>query len=121
MTDLTDPEESLRGGTAYLRYLQVKWQDVPDSAEHLKFVLASYNAGENHVADARRLAEKHGANTDLWGGNVGEYLLLKSDPEYFNDDVVYYGYCRGEEPVAYVHDILERYEHYQQVIAADPE
>jgi membrane-bound lytic murein transglycosylase F len=121
VTDPTDPAQSLKGGTAYLRYLQVKWQDVPDSVEHLKFVLASYNAGENHVADARRLAEKHGANVDVWSGNVGEYLLLKSDPEYFNDEVVYYGYCRGEEPVEYVDDILERYEHYQRVIAADGE
>ena len=32
------------------------------------------------------------------------------------DDVVKYGFVRGEEPYNYVRDIFLRYEHYQQFI-----
>jgi membrane-bound lytic murein transglycosylase F len=119
-TELTDPEENIKAGVAYLSYLQKRWRDVPDSLERLKFVLGSYNAGENHVSDARRLAEKYGADPNLWDGNVAKYLLLKSKPIYYNDEVVHYGYCRGEEPVQYVREVLERYEHYRNVIALKP-
>lgn len=113
-----DPEQSLAAGTAYIRYLQDLYPEIPNRGTRQKFVLASYNAGENHLADARRLAEKYGADPNVWDDSVEKYLLLKSDPEYYNDDVVYYGYCRGEETQAYVDDILERYEHYVRLIPA---
>jgi membrane-bound lytic murein transglycosylase F len=97
-----------------LLYLTEFWQDIPE-AELQSFVLASYNAGPGHVEDARRLAEKFGKDPDLWQ-DVSEYLLLKAKPEYYQDEVVKYGYCRGREPVAYVKEILERYGNYAKVI-----
>jgi membrane-bound lytic murein transglycosylase F len=41
---------------------------------------------------------------------------MKSKPKYYNDDIVKRGYARGRETVKYVKEILERYEHYQQLI-----
>lgn len=113
---LYDPTNSMKAGTAYLEYLQKYWRSIPDSTERIKFVLASYNAGPGHVEDARRLADKYGKNPYLWDKNVAEYLLLKSKPLYYNDPVVYYGYCRGSEPYNYVKEIMNRYEHYRRFI-----
>jgi membrane-bound lytic murein transglycosylase F len=68
------------------------------------------------VLDARNLADKYKRNPDRWDGHVEYYLLMKSHPEYYNDDVVRYGYCRGEEPYAYVREITERYNYYAEFI-----
>ena len=82
----------------------------------IKFILASYNIGFGHIEDARRLAKKFGADPDIWYGNVEQYLLKKSKPKYYNDEVVRNGYCNGRETYAYVKNILKRYEQYSQFI-----
>ena len=115
--NLTKPETNLKAGVAHLSYLNEYWNEhIPDSLERVKFILASYNAGHNHVQDARRLAEKLGYDENVWYENVESCMLLKSQKKYFNDDVVHYGYCRGEEPVNYVKEILERYVYYSEFI-----
>ncbi|MFC1584499.1 transporter substrate-binding domain-containing protein [Fibrobacterota bacterium] len=109
-----NPRESIKAGVKLLKLLYAYWKNVPDPGEQLKFTLASYNAGKGHIEDARRLAEKFGKDPDIWADNVAEYLLKKSERKYFYDNVVRYGYCRGEEPYNYVKEILERYKIYQQ-------
>lgn len=116
VNDLFDPEKNIRAGVQFIQWLQEYWQSIPDSSERLKFVLASFNAGHGHVRDAQRLAEKYGKNPEIWDNHVERYLQLKSRKKYFNDDVVKYGYCRGEEPVKYVHSILDRYANYRKFI-----
>lgn len=116
--DLDDPVQSIGAGVAYLRFLDKYWMSkVPEKNERLKFILASYNVGLSHVIDARRLAEKYGKDPRLWSGNVEFYLSQKSDPEFYRDPVVVAGYCKCEEPINYVKDILERYEEYKIHIA----
>lgn len=109
---IKEPTQNIAAGTRYLNWLQDYWSEIPDSLDRLKFVLASYNTGQGHVQDARRLAIKYGKDPLVWNDNVEYYLLRKSQKKYFNDDVVRFGYCRGEEPVNYVREILERYDHY---------
>lgn len=117
ITNLTDPENSIKAGTKYLKQLQNFWiKRTADSSEALKFALASYNVGKGHLLDARRLCRKYGKNPEIWNDNVAKYILLKSEPKYYNDEVVKYGYCRGKEPFNYVKNILSRYETYKQVI-----
>ncbi|MEZ4764734.1 MAG: transglycosylase SLT domain-containing protein [Calditrichia bacterium] len=106
-----NPTENLKAGLRYLRWLEDFWQNIEDAGERMKFVLASYNVGQGHVLDAQRLAEKYGGNPDSWA-DVSEYLIKKSQPQFYNDEVVKHGYCRGEEPVRYVRDVLYIYEHY---------
>jgi len=116
VSDVTDPSQNIKGGSTYLNQMWNRWEAIPDSAQRLKFTLASYNCGYSHVVDARRLAEKYDANPKIWDGNVEEYLLNLMYPEYYNDEVVRYGYVMGEEPVNYVSQILKRYEHYNQLL-----
>jgi membrane-bound lytic murein transglycosylase F len=115
-SDMMNPQQSLKAATAYLAWLDKIWTKyVPDEQERRKFVLASYNAGQGHVLDARRLARKYGKDPKRWE-DVAHFLRLKSEPEYYNDPVVKSGYCRGNEPVNYVRDILQRYDRYQQLV-----
>lgn len=114
-----DPQQSIRAGVGFLKYLDRFWsRQIEDPDERLKFVLASYNAGLTHVTDAQKLARKHGKNPLLWDGNVEYFLTRKSDPQYYRDPVVVAGYCKCEEPVNFVHDILERYDQYRIHIAS---
>lgn len=115
--DLENPQESLTAGVNYLIYLDDLWRKtITDDKERQKFVLASYNVGLGHVVDARELARKYDKNPLKWR-DVAEFLLKKSDPAYFKDEVVTSGYCRGLEPVNYVRQILNRYEQYRQSIS----
>jgi len=117
VSNKSSPQQNIRGGVEFLDWLdeQIKKQGIRDEEERLKFVLASYNVGLGHVLDARRLTEKYDGSPDKWE-NVREYILKKSNPEYYNDEVVYYGYARGIETYNYVEQILDRYEHYKNII-----
>lgn len=111
--DLNDPAQSIKAGVGYLRYLDKFWaKRINDPVQRLQFILASYNAGLSHIDDAYKLTAKHGGDTTQWK-SVSGYLLLKSDPRYYRDPVVTAGYCKCEEPVSYVHEVLERYEQYK--------
>ncbi len=114
--NLGDPEESLRGGTDYLKWLYENFQEASDSVTRIKFVLAGYNCGYGHMKDAQRLAEYQGLDPTLWNGNVEKMILALSSPENFNKPMIEYGYVRGSEPVNYVKEIFERYERYKQLI-----
>lgn len=113
----SSPEKNIEAGVKFLRWLDNVFNDkVPDDEERIKFILAAYNVGLGHVLDARSLARKYGKNPETWDDHVAFYLLNKSDPEFYRDPVVKYGYCRGEEPFNYVIEVLERYDHYRNII-----
>ncbi len=115
--NLLDPEENIRAGADYISWLDKFWsKSIEDKEERINFILASYNIGFGHIEDARRLAEKHGANPNVWSGSVEDYLLKKSKPKYYNDEVVRNGYCNGKETYAYVKSVIQRYERYSQFI-----
>lgn len=109
------PEENVSAGVKYLKKLNHIWEDhITDSLERTKFVLASYNVGPGHVIDAKNLAIKYGKNPKIWK-DVGYFLLHKSEPKYYKDEVVKHGYCKGYIVYDYVNEIMERYQHYLQV------
>ncbi len=111
--------ENIRAGAAYLRWIDNRMSEhIQDADERLKFVLASYNVGIGHVLDARRLAQKYGKDPSVWKDNVDYFVLNKSNPEYYRDPVVRFGYARGSEPFNYVNEILDRYAHYLNMLAA---
>jgi membrane-bound lytic murein transglycosylase F len=109
-------EQQIRAGIKFLEWIEQRLDYIEDPDEKIKFTIAAYNVGLGHIIDARNLAEKNGSNPDIWEDNVDKFLLSKSDPKFYNDPVVKYGYCRGTETYAYVKDIMERYEHYRNLI-----
>ena len=78
--------------------------------DRMSIVLACYNGGIGHVADARRLASAHGENPNSWEV-VARYLTLKAQPEYYENEVVRCGRFTGSgQTLAYVEDVLGRYD-----------
>ncbi len=111
--DPFNPMQNIMAGVSFLEWLENYWAGhIEDEQERIYFILASYNAGQGHVQDARRLADAHGVNPDIWYGHVERYMLKKSNPEYFNREEVRFGYASGIEPVNYVKNIFNVYEHY---------
>lgn len=112
-----DPAQNIKAGVNFLMYLDRYWsKTIFDEDERLKFILASYNAGLSHIIDARKLTQKYGRNPTLWHDNVEYYLSKKSNPKYYQDPVAPAGYCKCEEPINYVNDVLTRFEEYKLLI-----
>ena len=116
VTNRSDPEQSIKGGTKYLKRIWKNFEHIPDSIQRTKFAMASYNCGMGHVFDAQRLAEIEGLKKDVWDDHVETMVLKLSKPEYYNHPIVKYGYVLGLEPYNYVKQIFERYQHYVQFI-----
>jgi membrane-bound lytic murein transglycosylase F len=104
-----NPEESVKAAVKYIAATDRSLSMIPDKQERLSFILASYNAGLGHIYDAMALAEKY---------NVENFILLKSNEEYFTDPICKNGYFRGIETYNFVRDILSRYESYKKKIKA---
>lgn len=110
---LSDPEISVQGATRLLSDMERNLASVADSEQRKKLVLAAFNSGYGHVLDARALARKHRRDPDRWDGdNVGQMILFKSKPEYYDDPVCKHGYLRGSETAAFVTEVWTRYEYY---------
>ena len=112
-----NPEESIKAAVKYIGATARSFAKVPEE-ERINFVLASYNSGIGHVLDAMALAEKYGKNKYVWRDNVENFILLKSNEEYFTDPVCKNGYFRGIETYNFVRDITSRYEQYKKKIKA---
>ena len=88
---------------------------VPE-IERWSIVLAAYNCGLGHVLDARRLAVKYGENHNSWAV-VSKYLRLKSEPEYYEDEVVRSGRFTGSgQTVAFVARVLQTYGRFEKKV-----
>ena len=114
--DRYNARDNLTGGTKYLKILFDRFEEIDNFEQRVKFTLASYNCGYEHVKDAQRLAEKRGLNSMIWDENVDEMIVALSRPKNYNDKVVRFGYVRGIEPFNYVKQIFENYTRYQDFI-----
>jgi len=110
LTDSTffAPADNIAAGCKYIARLQHFFDDIEDTAEQTKFVLASYNAGPSHIYDAQALARKYGADPQKWD-DVEYFLGLLKYEEYYTDSVVRYGSFGGRQTIAYVRGTLRTY------------
>ena len=111
-----NPEESIKAAVKYIAATANSFRRIPDPDERIKFILAAYNAGIGHITDAMALAEKYGKNKYIWDNNVADYILLKSNEEYFNDPLCKNGYFRGVETFKFVKEVISRGEVYKSKI-----
>ncbi|MBQ5621164.1 MAG: transglycosylase SLT domain-containing protein [Bacteroidaceae bacterium] len=107
-----DPEHNIAAAARYIRIVSQSFSDINNAEERIKFTLAAYNGGVGHIQDAQTLARKAGKNHQLWH-EVVPYILLLSEPQYYRDPEVRYGYMRGSETEAYVRLIIERWNQYR--------
>jgi membrane-bound lytic murein transglycosylase F len=117
MDSAANPEQQIRTGVKYLKFLEKEFAErISDPQERIKFILASYNIGPGHIFDAQKLAEKAGKDPQKWFNNVDSCLLSKSKPENYRDPDILYGYCKGVETYNFVQDVMNRFNHYRNVI-----
>ena len=109
-----DPEMNIEASVQYIKSLNLSFSKVTNKEERIKFILAAYNSGPAHVLDAMALAKKYGKNPHIWFNHVEYFLLKKSEPVFYEDPVVKYGYFRGKETAKYVHNTLETFEKYRK-------
>ncbi len=109
--DVWDAETNISAACAYLAEIQKSFADIKDRRQRILFTLASYNGGVRHIRDAMSLARKYGVDERRWE-EVEPYVEKLSEPRYYRDPVVGYGYMRGRETSAYVRQIKERWQGY---------
>lgn len=110
---LYDVETNVREGVRILSE-HLDHYAYMDSTNRLQFALAAYNAGQGHVADARRLAIDFNNNPNSWDATA-DALIKLMDRQYYRR--ARYGFCRGIETVLYVQDIMNRYQTYKSILA----
>ena len=113
------PAVQIDGGIRKIVRNYKDWKSIPDTIQRIKFAFATYNAGIGHVLDAQRLAKKYGKDPLVWDDNVEVYINKLSEPKYYYDPVVYYGYMRGSETYNYVRSIFIRYTEYKTAFPLD--
>lgn len=104
--DRRDPEQSIHGGTKYLRYLLDKTPDFVNSKDRMALALAAYNIGYAHLRDAQKLAKKMGRNPYSWR-HLRKILPLLEEPRYARQ--LEYGFARGQETVDFVERVKSFY------------
>jgi membrane-bound lytic murein transglycosylase F len=107
LTSRTDPEQSIRGGSAYIAQLKRRLPARIAEPDRTFMALAAYNVGLGHLEDARVLTQRAGLNPDLWV-DVKQYLPLLRKKQYYTK--TRYGYAHGDVAVKYVENIRRYYE-----------
>ncbi|CAO96052.1 membrane-bound lytic murein transglycosylase MltF [Erwinia tasmaniensis] len=102
VSDRTDAEQSIRGGSEYMTHMMEKVPSGVPEDERIWFALAAYNMGYAHMLDARKLTEKQKGDPNSWA-DVKVRLPMLSQKRYYSQTT--YGYARGHEAYAYVENI----------------
>ena len=116
VTDLFNPEESIKAGTEYLLLLQNMFRGKAANKDELcKFTLAAYNAGEGRIMDCVRYAESVGADSGTWDGIVSVIPEMRDEATIQVDSVIRLGTFQGTETIAYVKRVLSLYEDFKVI------
>ena len=106
VTDRVDPQQSIQGAVRFLEFLDKRIPEEISMPDRLSFILASYNVGLGHIFDARLMTAVLGGNADSWL-DVRQRLPFLAEERFYSK--LKYGQARGQEPVAYVDNILNYY------------
>jgi membrane-bound lytic murein transglycosylase F len=66
MGDITDPEWNIAAGIMHSRGLWLRWKDHETTDERLRFMFASYNAGEGTIMRAKNVARSEQLDDRTW-------------------------------------------------------
>lgn len=105
-------KEQIMGGRKYIQYLEnTLGEKMQDKTDLNKFVIASYNSGLGHIEDAIQLTKKYNKDPESWEDVKGIIEKMK-EQEYYDDEVVKYGFFRGTETLNHVERVFDLYENY---------
>ena len=104
--NVLNSKQNIMAGVRHLRNLYQHF-DQAKGSDRLFIALAAYNVGQGHIMDARNLARKMDLHPNTWG-SLSKTLPLLRYHKYYKDAV--YGYCRGQEPLEYVKQIMIYYD-----------
>jgi len=63
---IEDPESNIAAGIAHSRGLWLRWKDHEITEERLRFMFASYNAGEGTILRAKKVAQSEQLDERAW-------------------------------------------------------
>lgn len=115
--DIADTETNIRLAGKLLTKIEKILNISPSTPKNdrLSIILACYNGGIGHVADARRLARSNGENYNSWPV-VAHYLQQKANPAVYESELVRNGKFTGSKQTeAYVREVMKRYEMYRNI------
>lgn len=115
--DIANPETNIWLANKLMSKIKstLRFPAETSDKDRMSIILACYNSGIGHVNDARRLARVNGEDPNSWEV-VARYLQLKAQPEYYENEVVKCGRFTGSrQTLAYVNDVIGRYDKYCRV------
>ena len=112
--DITDPIEGVRVGVLYLKQLHWAYRGhTSDPEERMKFTLAAYNAGQGRIRDCINYAKLRGVDSSSWD-NIVALIPEMNDDAILEVDTVKFGKFKGVETIAYVDNVMSKYEQYKR-------
>lgn len=108
--EILHPVENIYAGVRHLKNLYEHF-DEATGQDRMYIALAAYNIGQGHLRDAQRLAISMGFDPNRWS-SLSRVLPLLGQKKYYKN--ARYGYCRGSEPVDYVHQVRIYYDILRQ-------
>jgi membrane-bound lytic murein transglycosylase F len=106
------PDVNILAAVRLLKDIRKSLGGIKEEDQRKKLVLAGFNSGIGQLHDARALTKKYGNDPNKWDNNVKRFVILKSQPKYYQDEVCQQGYLRGEETAAFVTEVWTRYKYY---------
>ena len=114
LEDPSDPKESSRAAARYLKRLMRRFKKASSPYDQRMFALASYNVGQAHVDDARRLADRLGLDAEVWDQGISLTLPLLAQREFSKN--ARHGSCQGLVATRYAENVSDLYEQYSQLL-----
>ena len=112
--DISDPIEGVRIGTIYLKRIHNAYRNhTDDPVERMKFALAAYNAGVGRIQDCIKFAAIRGVDSSSWD-NIVALIPEMNDDSILEIDTIKFGKFKGTETIAYVENVLSKYEQYKR-------
>jgi membrane-bound lytic murein transglycosylase F len=117
MDSTSSVAKQIDAGVKYLKWLDKHLPDeITDPRERIQFILAAYNVGLGRILLAREKAVRYGRDPNKWSHSVDYYLTHKSKREPVQKTPERQFAMSYPEPGGYVNDILDRYNHYRNII-----
>ncbi|MDA8128741.1 MAG: membrane-bound lytic murein transglycosylase MltF [Betaproteobacteria bacterium] len=107
ISDRLNARQSILGGARYLAMLKQALPARIPEPDRTWLALASYNQGQGHLEDARRIAQARGGDPDSWA-DVKDALPYLGRGGYAK--VMKYGYARGAEALLFTENIRNYYD-----------